>query len=116
MQLMAVNWLGFGLGLVGALVWGIIFAVIVRRAATTGKGLKGQTAWSVVVGVAVTLATAVWAFGILFIALIGCFFVASGTPMIIEYLQRIQQEMQKDQKDAQELARDFLNESQTRHR
>ena len=115
MQLKDVNWLGFGYGLIAAFIFGILYAALIRKV-SKDRGLQGQTAWSVVVGVAFTLATAVPAFGILFIALIGCFFVASGVPMIIEYLQRVQKEMQKDQQSAQELAKDFLNDKQAGNR
>lgn len=110
MQLMDVNWQTFGFGLVAALVFGIFFAMLVRW--VSSQGMKGQTAWSVVVGVAITLTIAVPTVGIEIIVLLFCFFAASGTPMIIEYLLRVQAEMQQDHKKAKELAKELLNDPQ----
>jgi hypothetical protein len=114
MQLKDVNWLVFGISLGCALVFGILYAGLIRW--TSKRGLEGQTAWSVVVGVTVTLLTTIPTFGIETTALIFCFFAASGTPMIVEYLLRVQKEMQQDKENAQELAKDLLNDQQTRSR
>lgn len=116
MQQMDLIWTRFGWGLATALVFGILYALLVRWVATH-RGMEGQTAWSVVIGVTATLLAMLWVFQIEDIAIIFCFFIASGTPMIIEYLLRVQAEMQKDQKEANDLAKDLLNhDSQARNR
>ena len=114
MQEMALNWTVFGYSIGAALVFGILYAGLVHW--VSKKGLEGQTAWSVVIGVAFTLATMIPVFGIETIAIIFCFFAASGTPMIIEYLLRVQDELQRDKKNAQQLAKDILNDKQTGNR
>lgn len=114
MQLKDVNWTTFGFSLAGALVFGIFYSLLVRW--VSRRGLEGQTAWSVVVGVTVTLLTMIPTFGVEMIALIFCFFAASGTPMIVEYLLRVQAEMQQDKRQAKELAKDLLNDSKAADR
>jgi hypothetical protein len=76
------------------------------------RGWVGQTAWSVVIGVAMTLLTMLPFFGIETVALIFCFFAASGMPMIVEYLSRVQAELQQDKRKANELAEELLNDHQ----
>mgnify|MGYP001291913036 CR=1 FL=1 len=55
MQSLDVNWMVFGLGLVAAFIFGMVYAVLVRLA--SNRNWDGQTAWSVVVGVTFTLLT-----------------------------------------------------------
>lgn len=68
------------------LVFGIIYAAIVRSLRTRTNGRHGQTAWLVVVGVGVvvgvfsTLTNAETAWLLLLL------FACAGTPMIVEYV------------------------------
>ena len=110
MQEMAINWTTFGYGLAASFVFGIVYAVVVRR--VSKKGWIGQTAWSVVVGVTFTLITMLPAFGLLLVALVFCHFAAAGVPMIIEYLDRVQAEIQQDKNKAHELNKELLNDHQ----
>lgn len=114
MQLMAINWTNFGFGMGCAFAFGILYAALVRW--ISRREFEGQTAWSVVIGVSATLLTMLFVFQIETIAVMFCFFIASGIPMIVEYLLRIQDEMQKDKRKAKQLAKDFLNDQQTRDR
>jgi hypothetical protein len=111
MQQIAINWTNFGFGMGCAFVFGLVYAALVRW--ISRRGLKGQTAWSVVIGVSATLLAMLSVFRIETIAIMFCFFIASGSPMIVEYLLRVQAEMQQDEKNARELAKDLLNDTQT---
>lgn len=111
MQLIDVNQTVFSLSLAGALVFGIVFSAIVRWASR--KRWVGQTAWAVVVGVTFTLLIMIPVFGLNAVAIMFCFFGATGIPMIIEYLTRIQREIQEDNEKAKNLASEFLNDRQT---
>ena len=111
MQFSGVNWQAFGIGLVGAFIFGIGYAVLVRQASK--RNWVGQTAWSVVVGVTFTLLAMIPAFGLALVACMFCFFAASGIPMVIEYLTRVQAELQKDKQKAEELNRELLNGHET---
>jgi len=106
MEQMAINWLTFGWTLGGAFVFGVLFAALVRWSAK--RQMIGQTAWAVVVGVTVTLLIMIPVFGIQPVAYMFCYFAATGVPMIIEYILRVQDEMQQDKEKAQNIAKDFL--------
>jgi pyrroloquinoline quinone (PQQ) biosynthesis protein C len=110
MQEIDINQTVFSLSLLGALVFGVVFARVVRWASS--KKWVGQTAWSVVVGVTFTLIAMIPRFGIDQVAIMFCYFAASGTPMIIEYLTRVQQEMRHDNEEAKKVASEFLNDRQ----
>ena len=112
MQEIAVNQPQLSLGLLAAFLFGIIFAFFVRW--SSRKKWIGQTAWIVSLGVAGTLLTMVPAFGIRVVAIVFVFFAASGIPVIFEYLQRVMEELRKDNEGAKDLASEFLNERQTR--
>jgi pyrroloquinoline quinone (PQQ) biosynthesis protein C len=114
MQLTDVNQIVFSLSLAGVFVLSIIFAAIVRWASK--KKWIGQTAWAVVIGVTYTLLSLIPTFGLEVVAIIFIFFGVAGSPMIIEYLTRIQQEIQKDNEDAKGLAKDLINDRQTQDR
>lgn len=107
MQLSGINWAIFGWCMIGALLFGILYAALIRW--VSQKDLVGQTAWSVVFGVAATLLIMVPVFGIDRVSLIFCFFAASGLPMIVEYLARVQAELHRDKQKAEELNRELLN-------
>ena len=108
MQFSDVNWTVFGWSLVGAFLFGVFYAILVRLASK--RKWVGQTAWSVVVGVTFTLVAMLPVFGLFLVALVLCFFAASGTPMVIEYLTRIQAEMQQDFTQAREVNKELLND------
>jgi len=114
MQFSGANWMIFGWSLAAAFVFGIVYASLIRW--ISKKNLIGQTAWSVVCGVAVTLLFMVPVLGIENVALIFCFFAASGLPMIVEYLSRIQAELQQDKNKAAELTRELLNDHEASDR
>ena len=111
MQPIDINQTLFSLSLAGELAFGIVFAVIVHWASR--KHWVGQTAWAVVVGTTVTLLILIPAFGLNLIAMLFGAFACSGVPMILEYLTRIQSEIQKDNEEAKNLASEFLNDRQT---
>jgi hypothetical protein len=69
-----------------------------------------------VIGVTFTLLFMIPVFGIEQVAIMFCFFGASGIPMIVEYLLRVQKEIQQDSENANEVAKDLLNERQARDR
>jgi predicted PurR-regulated permease PerM len=104
----------FSLGLLAALVFGIVFACIVRWASR--KKWIGQTAWAVVIGVTITLLTLIPDVGLDSVARMFLRFAASGIPMIIEYLTRIQQEIREDAEKAKSVTSELLNERQTGRR
>jgi|RhiMetdeSRZDD1v2_1073273.scaffolds.fasta_scaffold60888_6 hypothetical protein len=110
MQLIDVNQTVFSLSLVGALILGSFFAALVRW--TSKKKWIGQTAWAVVIGVSFTLLTMIPFFGLENVARMFCYFAASGTPMIIEYLMRVQQEIREDNEKAKSLASELFNDRQ----
>jgi predicted MFS family arabinose efflux permease len=111
MQLIDGNQTVFSLSLGAALVLGTIFSMLVRWASK--KKWIGQTAWAVVIGVSFTLLTMVPVFGIEAVAIMFLFFSASGIPMIIEYLVRIQKEIQDDNETAKKVASELFNDRQT---
>lgn len=114
MQLIDVNQTVFSLSLVGALVLGMIFASLVRW--TSKRKWVGQTAWAVVIGVTFTLLTMIPVFGLSVVAIMFCYFAASGIPMIVEYLTRVQQEIRDDNEKAKSLASELLNDRQAGNR
>jgi hypothetical protein len=106
MQEIAVNWLVFGLSLAGLLLFGILYALLIRWGSK--KEVEGQTAWAVVVGVTATLLAMIPTFGLMTIALMFAGFSASGIPMIVEYVLRIHKAQQTDKENAKGLAKDLL--------
>jgi hypothetical protein len=106
MQQMAINWMLFGWTLAGAFIFGVLFAALVRWSAK--RKMVGQTAWAVVIGVTFTLLAMIPVFGLNLVAIIFCYFAASGIPMIIEYILRVQNEMDQDTEKAKGLAKDLL--------
>jgi hypothetical protein len=106
MQQIAINWLSFGLTLGGTFIFGVLFAALVRWAAN--RKMIAQTAWAVAIGVTVTLAAMIPVFGLQVVATMFCYFLASGIPMIVEYILRVQKEMDRDAEKAKDLAKDLL--------
>lgn len=114
MQFLDGNQTAFSLGLIGALILGSLFSLVVRWASK--KKWVGQTAWAVVIGVTITLLTMIPYFGLYTVGKMFCYFAASGTPMIIEYLTRIQQEIHEDNEKAKSIASEFLDDRQAGRR
>jgi hypothetical protein len=106
MAQIAVHWTNLGMSLASAFLFGLFFSLVVRWASR--KHLIGQTAWAVAIGVAGTLLIMIPVFGLTLVAWMFVFFAASGVPMIVEYLLRIQSAMQQDEKKAKDLAKDLL--------
>ena len=100
MQFSGINWLFFGLVLAGLHVLAWLFAALVRYMAR--RGIEGQTAWMVVVGVAVTGVAAAPFVGVENALIFAAFFVASGTPMVVEYVSRVESSRQVDRKQAKD--------------
>jgi hypothetical protein len=103
---MALNWSFFGWSLAGAFVFGIIYACVVRYLSI--KKIEHQTPWLVVFGVAVTLLIAVPTFGPGPLSILSLFFAASGLPMVIEYVLRVQNAQREDAEKAQEIAKELV--------
>jgi hypothetical protein len=106
MQQIDVNWLVFGLSLAGLLLFGILYSLVIRWGSK--KEVEGQTAWAVVVGVTATLLAMIPTFGLATIALMFAGFAASGIPMIVEYVLRINKAQRSDKESAKGLAKDLL--------
>jgi 4-hydroxybenzoate polyprenyltransferase len=101
----------FSLTLAAAFIFGVLFASLVRWA--SGRKMVGQTAFAVIVGVTGTLLIAIPFFGLNIIVLLFPYFIASGLPMIVEYILRVQKEIDQDKQSAKDLAKDLLNDRQT---
>lgn len=106
MDSMGINWQNFGWTLAGAFVFGVVFAALVRWASR--RRLVGQTAWAVVVGVSVTLLFMVPVLGLTVVAIEFCYFAGTGAPMVVEYILRVQREIDEDKAKSQDLAKDLL--------
>ena len=114
MQFKAVNWMVFSWTLGLAFIFGIVYAIFIRWASK--KKLVGQTAWSVVVGVTFTLLLMIPFFGLDIVALLFAYFGAAGSPMIVEYISRIQGELRRDEESAREVAKGLVNDRPTADR
>lgn len=90
MQQMANEWLLFGLILAGEFLFALGLAFLVRW--MSKKGLRGQTLWMVVVGVAGTVSIAGPIVGWQTVGILAACFLASGIPMAAEYITRISDE------------------------
>lgn len=106
MEHLAINRTVFGMSLAGAFVFGVLFSALVRWASK--RKMVAQTAWAVVVGVTATLLAMIPVFGLQEVGLMFCFFAASGIPMVVEYLLRVQNEIERDREKAQGIAKDLV--------
>ena len=105
MQFSGVNWLTFGAVLAGLLLFGCLYAGLVRFMAR--RGAEGQTAWLVVVGVAVTGSAAGFVISVENSLLLAACFVASGLPMVVEYVSRVEAERRADHEQAKKQSKDL---------
>ncbi len=103
----AIDWTVFGLSLAGLFLVCVFYALAVRM--LSKEKLEGQTAWAVVIGVAITLTAMLPFFGLEIVAYILCYFVAAGIPMIIEYIDRVHREQVNDTEKARSLAREIID-------
>lgn len=106
MEQIALNWTVYGWTLAAAFIFGVLFALVVRWASK--RQMVGQVAFAVIIGVAFTLLIAIPFFGLTLIAYLFPYFIASGAPMILEYILRVQAEIQHDKEESQKLAKDLL--------
>lgn len=106
MQLKDLDQQVFSNSLALAFLLGVLYAMLVRWVAK--KDLEGQTAWAVAVGVVMTLLAMIPTLGLETVAIVFCFFTATGIPMIVEYVQRVHSEKRRDKEGADELAKDIL--------
>ena len=104
MQFSDVNWLTFGLVLAGLVLFGCLYAGLVRFMAK--RGADGQTAWMVVGGVAVTLLGGVFVIGLRNALLMLACFAASGLPMVVEYVWRYESARRADHEQAKRHSKD----------
>jgi hypothetical protein len=106
MQLKDLNWTVFGISLAVLFLVCLGYAALVRWGAK--KGMEGQTAWAVVVGVTIILAAIIPTLGLESVVVMFCFFIVGGLPMIGEYVLRVNAAQRKDKENAQALAKDIL--------
>lgn len=105
-QFSDVNWLTFGLVLAALFLFGCLYAALVRFMAK--RGSDGQTAWMVVVGVAVTLFGGVFVVGLWHALVMLALFAASGLPMVVEYVHRVEAARRADHEQAKRQSKDEL--------
>lgn len=98
--------LTFGLTLALLFIFGLGYAALVRLMAR--RGVQGQTAYTVVGGVAVTVLGATALIGWHNVILLLACFTASGLPMILEYGTRTHGEQRRDLESAQAVAKELL--------
>lgn len=106
MPTLSTNYPVFILTLIVLFLFGLVYAWFVRKMAD--NNVQGQTAYTVVFGVGVTVLTASGLIGWRNVALLLACFAASGLPMIFEYVQRTHRAQKSDRDQAIETARDFL--------
>jgi hypothetical protein len=103
---MSTNWTEIALTLVILFGFGVAYALVVRHMAQ--RGVEGQTAYLVVFGVGMTVLISSALVGWQAVALLLACFAASGLPMVIEYVLRVELERKRDRDDAAKIARDLL--------
>jgi len=106
MQEIALNWTLYGWTLAGAFIFGILFSLLIHWASK--RQIVGQTAFAVVIGVTATLLIAIPFFGLDIITFLFPYFIASGIPMIGEYVLRVAREAEEDAKKAKGIAKDLF--------
>jgi hypothetical protein len=108
---MSVNEPGFALRLMMALVADVAFGVLFNRWVARHQTRNGgiYTAFYVVAGVGMTLATAVLVIGLSDVLLVALLFVASGGPMVFGSMQRHTDRIHETTQSAQDAARELLH-------
>lgn len=96
--------------LIYELLIGILYAILVRM--MSRAGVRGQTAWLVVVGVAFTVSIAASLIGILHVVMLALCFTASGIPMIVEYVDRVHKEEKADQEIAAKVLDNVMQQTE----
>jgi hypothetical protein len=106
MQFSDVNWDVFGAVLAVLLIFGIGYAWLTNVMAR--KGIDDQTVWMVIGGVLVTVLGASLVIGLVpTVLILGCF-AASGLPMVVEFVSRVESAKQADKQTARKASRDLL--------
>ena len=112
MQEIALNWAGIGQAAAMAFAFGIVYALFVRWMAW--QKIENMTAFVVALGVLVTVLISAVAVGWASLAVL-LVFVASGAPMIVEYVLRVHNEdkarraaIAADTAEARRVAKDLL--------
>ena len=113
-QEITVNWTVFSLTLAALFFFALAYAYMTRQMVI--RKVEGQTAWMVVGGVTVVVVSQVLTFGLLIPAMFMAAFAAAGLPMIVEYVTRVTDANRADIEKAKELAKEMLNDGQTRDR
>lgn len=103
---MESNGLQTGITLGGLVLFGVAYAALVGH--ISRRKVEGQTASLVVVGVLVTVLGMAPLIGLEKALLVLAGFVASGTPMILEYVLRNHAKLQRDREEAARIARESL--------
>jgi hypothetical protein len=103
---MALNWIVIGITLAFLLIFGIVYAMLVRF--ISEHHIDGQTAYLVAFGTLVTVAGSAVLIGLQSALLVLLCFSASGLPMVIEYVLRVAAERKRDHDRAHDLARELL--------
>jgi hypothetical protein len=108
---MSLNEPGFAIRLMLALVADVAFGVAFNRWVAQHQTRNGgiYTAFYVVAGVLMTLASAVLVIGLTNALLVALLFVASGTPMIIGSMQRHTDRIHETTQSAHDVARELLH-------
>lgn len=106
LQLSDVNWPVFSLVLALLLIFGALYALLMRIMAQ--RGIEDQTALMVVFGVLVTVLVSSVLIGPIAAVLELACFAASGLPMVVEYIVRVQSARRADSQAARAAAQDLL--------
>jgi len=113
-QEITVNWTVFSLTLAALFFFALAYAYMTRQMVI--RKVEGQTVWMVVGGVSVVVTAFIPTFGLLVPVMVMAGFVAAGLPMIYEYVTRVTDANRADIEKAKELAKEMLNDGQTRDR
>ena len=110
-QLSGINWATFGTVLACLLAFGVLYALLTNYMAR--RGIDDQTVWLVVVGTLVTVLGAAWLIGIKATIVVLACFTASGLPMIVEYVARVENAKRRDAQAARDETAGLLDGNHT---
>ena len=109
MEVIAIDKTVFSLTLTALFLFGIFFALLVNW--MSQKKVRGQTAYMVVAGVSIGLIAALPTVGMTVVSILFSYFAACGLPMVIEYGIRVHIERQRDEDQAQALAKEAIQQA-----
>lgn len=107
-QLSGINGENFGLVLVLLFVFGVLYALLTNYMAR--RGIEDQTVWLVVVGTLATIFGASFLTGIKNALILLACFTASGFPMIVEYVVRVENAKRRDKQAASAVTKGLLDD------